>query len=75
MTEPLVTWKDFPCRNCLMKHDCNKTCFETPRDSAEPRAYISEHGLQGICLACGGPREKHFYWACRKCDLNIIRTC
>ncbi len=72
MTYKLSWKKDFPCRNCLMKHKCSKLCFQEPMNTTDAQSYVESHDeLKGICLACGGPREEKFYWACGKCNETI----
>ncbi len=75
-------WKTFPCKECLLKGKCSEMCFNIPVCNTdrflsetmihEIEQHIDKHGLQEICLACGGSREGSYIWACCKCQRNIL---
>ncbi len=46
-------WKDFPCKNCLLKGKCQHRCFRYPAYITVIE-YIQHEGLRNTCLGCGG---------------------
>ncbi len=70
-------WKTFPCKTCLLKHKCNKTCFKFPDtiNDTDVSRYMAEHvELKEICLCCGEPRDVFYYWACQKCNDTVLKN-
>ncbi len=68
-------WQTFPCGSCLLKNNCNSTCFKWPAFGVTSQ-FVRDNFLQGVCLACGADNHVEYYketgeyhpvWWCRKC--------
>ncbi len=66
-------WKTFPCKECILKSKCTKSCFDFP-DEQRVRRYVIDNSLGNICLSCKtklrGGKKLSLIYHCTHCVLN-----
>ncbi len=68
------SWRDFPCKDCLVNKVCNELCFEIPRSDFTEVIRLNRRELgHATCAACGeklikANPDSPFVFKCIECN-------